>query len=52
MQGPVAVTKSFYKISIKFLSLNQHKIWEQIYETVTSLGSKLFVTEKLYRYSN
>jgi hypothetical protein len=47
MQGPVALT---YMISIKVLSLNQHKIWEEIFETATSLGSKLFVTEKLYKY--
>jgi hypothetical protein len=47
MQGPLAVTNV---ISIKVLSLNQHTLWEQIYETATSLGSKLFVTEKFYRY--
>jgi hypothetical protein len=45
MQGPVAVTNI---TCIKALSLNQHTIWEQIYETAISLGSKLFVTEKLF----
>jgi len=49
MQDPAAITNI---ISIKVLSLIQHTIWEQIYETASSLGSKLFVTEKLYRYYN
>ena len=49
MQDPAAVTNI---ISIKILSLIQHTIWEQLYETASSLGSKLFVTEKLYRHPN
>jgi hypothetical protein len=47
MQGPVVLANI---ISIKVLTLNQHTIQEQIYETAGSLRSKLFVTEKWHRY--